>query len=185
MDRSAEAYRRFREENDESGLVDIICAHKDGLIMYLQSIVSDFHTAEELAIDTFALLGVKKPRDSGKSSFRTWLYAIGRNQAIDYLRRRKSRKETPFEDLSGYDDGSDFVERYITKERDVILHKALGELNPEHRQILWLIYFENMSIREAAEIMHKSTHAAETAASRARAALREALRKEGMTDYEN
>ena len=185
MDNSAEDYRRFREENDESGLVNIIHTHKDGLIMYLQSIVGDFHTAEELAIDTFALLGVKKPRDNRKSSFRTWLYTIGRNQAIDYLRRRKSRKETPFEDLSGYDDGSDFVERYITKERDVILHKALGKLNPEHRQILWLIYFENMSIREAAEIMHKSVHAAETTASRARAALREILKKEGLEDYED
>ena len=31
-------------------------------------------TAEKLAEDTFVLLGIKKPKNKGKSSFKTWLY---------------------------------------------------------------------------------------------------------------
>ena len=49
MDNGASSYRRFREDGDESGLIEIIRDYKDGLILYLASIVGDVHTAEELA----------------------------------------------------------------------------------------------------------------------------------------
>ena len=38
-------------------MVEIIKEYKDGLIFYLNSIVGNIHTAEELAEDTFVLLG--------------------------------------------------------------------------------------------------------------------------------
>ena len=40
MDNGASSYRRFREEDDESGLAEIIRDYKDGLILY---IYSNFH----------------------------------------------------------------------------------------------------------------------------------------------
>ena len=83
MDNGACSYRRFRDDGDESGLVEIIRDYKDGLIFYLNSFVGNIHIAEELAEDTFVFLGTKKPRDKGKGSFKTWLYTIGRNVAID------------------------------------------------------------------------------------------------------
>ena len=63
MDNGASSYRRFREDGDESGLIEIIRDYKDGLILYLNSFVGNIHTAEELAEDTFVLLGIKKPKD--------------------------------------------------------------------------------------------------------------------------
>ena len=89
MDNGASSYLRFRDDGDESVLVEIIRDYKDGLIFFLCGIVGDITVAEELAEDTFVLLGTKKPKDKGKSSFKTWLYTIGRNIAVDYLRKRK------------------------------------------------------------------------------------------------
>ena len=66
MDNGASSYRRFREYNDENGLVEIIKEYKDGLILFLAGIVGDITKAEELEEDTFVLIGVKKPRDSKK-----------------------------------------------------------------------------------------------------------------------
>ena len=57
MDNGASSYRRFREEADQSGLAEIIREYRDGLILYLNSFVGNIHTAEELAEDTFVLLG--------------------------------------------------------------------------------------------------------------------------------
>ena len=71
MDNGASSYRRFRENGDESGLVEIIRDYKDGLIFYLTGIVGDIHEAEDLVQDTFVLLGTKKPKDKGKGSFKT------------------------------------------------------------------------------------------------------------------
>ena len=92
MDNGASSYRRFRDNGDESGLIEIIRDYKDGLILYLSSIVGDLNTAEDIAEDTFVVLGTKKPKDKGKSSFKTWLYTIGRNAAIDYMRKKARKK---------------------------------------------------------------------------------------------
>ena len=118
MDKSAENYLRFREKNDESALVDIISVHKDGLIIYINTIVGDLNIAEELAIDTFALLAVKKPNDKHISSFKTWLYTIGRNLAIDYVRKkaRSTSRVTSLEDMSELEGDNDIVSEYIKKE---------------------------------------------------------------------
>ncbi len=82
MDRGSENYRRFLD-GDEAGLAEIVRDYKDGLILFLNSFVNDIHLAE----DTFVRLGTRKPKNRGKSSFKTWLYTIGRNLAIDHLRR--------------------------------------------------------------------------------------------------
>ena len=40
--------------------------------------------AEELTEDTFVRIVTRKPQFSAKYSFKTWLYTIGRNLAINY-----------------------------------------------------------------------------------------------------
>ena len=60
MDSGTFNYRRFRDGGDEDGLVEIIKEYKDGLIFYLNSIVGNIHTAEELTEDTFVSVAVLK-----------------------------------------------------------------------------------------------------------------------------
>lgn len=91
MDRGAASYRRFLDGDDE-GFVEIVRVYNDGLILYLNSFVNNISVADELAEDAFVKLGVKKPRYTGKSSFKTWLYAIGRNVAIDYIRKNAKKR---------------------------------------------------------------------------------------------
>ena len=181
MDNGASSYRRFRENGDESGLVEIIRDYKDGLMIYLTGIVGDVHTAEDLTEDTFVLLGTKKPKDKGKGSFKTWLYTIGRNIAIDHLRKRKRLKETPIElSPEQSDELEDITSAYIREQQKITIHKALRSLKPEYYQILWLQYFEQLSMKDYARIMKKSVHAAEMLASRARKALKAKLEQEGI-----
>ena len=136
MDSGTFNYRRFRDGGDENGLVEIIREYKDGLIFYLNSIVGNIHTAEELAEDTFVLLGTKKPRDKGTGSFKTWLYTIGRNIAIDSLRRRRKCElsEAEYADISA--DEASLEDSYLLEERKITVHRALNSLKPEYRQVL-------------------------------------------------
>ena len=157
MDNGASSYRRFRDNGDQNALVEIIRDYKDGLILYLTSIVGNVQTAEELAEDTFVLIGTKKPKDKGKGSFKTWLYTIGRNVAIDYLRKHSKHIEVPIDDnYAALISDEDVVESaYIKKEQKIIVHKAMRKLSPDYQQVLWLIYFEELSSKEAAKIMEK------------------------------
>ena len=117
MDNGASSYRRFRDNGDESGLVEIIRDYKDGLILYLASIVGNIRTAEELAEDTFVLLGTKKPRDKGKGSFRTWLYTIGRNVAIDHIRKYRKHSEVSIDDIELVSEEESVEAAYIRQEQ--------------------------------------------------------------------
>ena len=180
-DNGARSYRRYLE-GDEAGLVDIIREYRTGLTLYLYGFVGDFRTAEELTEDTFVKLGIRKPRDKGTSSFKTWLYTVGRHVALDYLRRNR-HTTVPLEDAPPLPGGTDPEAVYLQKERDRLLHRALDGLCPSYRQVLWLRYFENLSHREIAAILHKRVHTVEVLVSRAKTALKDQLHKEGF-DYE-
>ena len=157
MDNGASSYRRFRDDGDVQGLDEIIIEYSDGLILYLTSIVGNVQTAEELTEDTFVLLGTKKPKYKEKSSFKTWLYEV-------------------------IDDEAAVEESYIKKEQQIIVHKAMRKLPQKYQQVLWLIYFEGFSNKEAARIMKKSLRSLESILYRARKSLRSQLETEGF-DY--
>lgn len=183
MELDNELYRRFLQ-GDEAGLVQIIDTYKDGLIFYLNGIVSDLAAAEDLAEDTFLKLVLKKPRFSARSSFKTWLYAVGRNLALDHLRRRKNAPVSDDSLSSLRAPEADLELRCIRQEKLRSVHAAMKKLKPEYRQVLWLIYFEDFSCAQAGKILKKSTHNTEMLVSRARRALKNQLIKEGF-DYED
>ena len=179
MDNSASSYRRFRDQGDESGLAEIIRQYRDGLIYYLLSIVGDIHAAEELCEDVFVLLGTKKPRDKGIGSFKTWLYTIGRNRALNYLKKHRVCAAISTEELGEFADERYCPERTVLiEEQRISLHDAMNRLKPEYRQILWLYYFEGFSLKEAATILKKSVRSTEVLISRARQSLRLQLEME-------
>ena len=183
MDNGASSYRRFLD-GDRFALVEIIRDYKDGLIFFLNGFVKDLGVAEELAQDTFVRLYVKKPKYSEKSGFKTWLYGIGRNVALDYIRKRGKQDYTPIDEIEIPDSMQEPESVYFDGQKKVVLHNALCRLKAEYHQILWLFYFEDMSVKEAARIMKKTENNINVLLHRARNALKEELLKEGF-NYEN
>ncbi len=180
MDNGAVCYRRFHD-GDDNAFVEIIKDYKDGLILYLCGITGNVHLAEDLTEDTFVKLITKKPKFSEKSAFKTWLYAIARNVAFDYLRKNKGIQQVSTEELHSLQSDEDSLERaYIKEEEKIELHKAMEKLIPDYRQVLWLTYFEEFSAKETSLIMKKSVHSVETLLYRARRSLKAELEKEGF-----
>lgn len=180
MDNGAVCYRRFLD-GDDNAFVDIIKDYKDGLTLYLWGITGNPITAEDLTEDAFVKLVTKKPRFSGKSIFKTWLYSIARNIAYDFLRKNPKGMEISTEELLEIQCSGDLLEQaYIKEEEKIELHKAMDTLPPQYKQVLWLTYFEELSNKDVAMIMHKSVHSIETMLYRARICLREKLEKEGF-----
>ncbi len=179
MDIGAENYHRFLD-GDNNGLAEIIREYKDGLILYLRSFAEDIYQAEEFAEDTFVKLVINRPRFGNKSSFKTWLYAIGRNVALDQARKRSRHREVSIDECPEIAEEISLERSYLLEEQKIRLHGAMKKLKAEYRQILWLIYFEDFTNREAAVVMKRSTHSVETLVYRARLALKKQLEKEGF-----
>ena len=184
MDNGASSYRRFLE-GDDDGIVEIIKDHKDGLMLYLNSFVQNIHLAEDLTEDTFVKLIARRPRFSGKSTFKTWLYAIGRNVALDFLRKNAKLPTVSAEEaMTLIADEADVARQYLCSERKLQVHKALKQLNDEYRQVLVLVYFEDFQNDQVASIMGKSKKQIENLVYRAKLSLKSELEKEGFV-YED
>ena len=184
MDNGASSYRRFLD-GDNSGLRDLIEEYRLPLQMFILSIVKSNEMAEESAIETFVKLASKKPRYTGKASFKTWLFRIGRNTAVDMLRKEKKTNTVSIEDINESVSVQPSPEDiYIKEERSRQLISSMKKLKSEYYTVLWLRYFEDMQVKEIAPVIKKSEGNTKVLLSRAREALKNQLGKDGF-DYED
>ena len=180
MDHGAQAYSRYLD-GDDGGLAEIIRDYSTGLTVFLCSVTGDLAGAEEVMEDVFFRLAAKKPKFKGKSSFKTWLYAIGRNAALDYVRRRAKYAENPVEDyLNGAPSGENPERDLLQAETNRTLYACIGRLPPDYRQALTLSYFEELDNGQVAAVMKKNRRQVENLLYRAKAALKQELEKEGI-----
>ena len=179
MDNGASSYRRFLE-GDTNAIIDIIADYREGLVLFINSIVNDFCTAEEIAEDTFVKICADKPDFSGKCSFKTWLFTIGKNAAINSMKKKSRHSEVPIDDFYSIADKEDIEQNYIRDEDKRHLLRALEKLNDDYRQVLYLVYFENFSNTETAKIMKKSERQIRNLLYRSKESLRNILEKEGF-----
>ncbi len=185
-------YNRFHKEKDEEALLELIKRHRDSLALFICGFVHDMDMAQELTLDTFAEIAAGPTFFSGRSSFRTWLFSIGRNLALKYIRKQQrfrtltGNEDTDTEESPGSSSSerSDLPEMEILKdERNRQLYDALSKINEDYRRILVLLYFEEMSVDEVSRIMGKNKKQIYNLADRGKKALKEELQRSGF-EYE-
>lgn len=98
MDNGAASYRRFID-GDQEAFGEIVDLYRENLIFFIHRYVNDLDTAEDLAEDAFVELIVHPERFEGKSSLKTFLFAIARNKAVDWLRKHKRMKPVPLDEV--------------------------------------------------------------------------------------
>ena len=179
MDDGASSYHRFLT-GDTDGLTEIVHMYYDGLVLYLNTWLNNIHDAEDMAEETILVLTTKRPKYKGQASFKTWLYAIGRNVTGKYLRKKRRLLPVEPEDMMLLiSQEQDAASEYFRDEEKRTLHKCLYRLLPDYRRVLWLKFFENMSTEEIAKTMGKTVHSVYHSFERAKEALREEMDREG------
>ena len=179
-DQGGISYEKYLRGDDE-GMAELIRMYRDGLILYLNTYTGNLQEAEDLAMDSFVKLGVNRPKNRELASFKTWFYTIARNLAINHLRKKARSREVSLDVCNEMaDDRITLEQQFIRKEQMIRVHQSMQKLSPNHRQILWLTYFEGFTAKQSAQVMHRSVHAAEALLSRARKALRHQLEEEGF-----
>ncbi|MBR6807464.1 MAG: RNA polymerase sigma factor [Clostridia bacterium] len=179
MDKGQDYYERYLKD-DEDALIDILREYRDGLVLYINTYVRNMSLAEEIALDTFTKLTIKRPRFHGEGSFKTWLYSIGRNLALDTLRKQKNH--VPLDEVESVITADSLIEEeYLRSEKNAAVRRCMHKLKPEHTQALWLVYFENFAYADAAKVMKKTRRQFDSLIFRARTSLKSELEKEGFT----
>ena len=180
MDNGKDCYLRFLA-GDEDGLVGLLRLYRSGLILYVNTFTHNIFDAEDVVQDVFVKLCLKKPRYRDSASFKTWLYTIARNKALDFL-RKKNAHDAPeaIDDADLADEEAAVEESYLQQEKQQLVREAMRALKPEYAQVLFLTYFEDLSNQQTAKIMKRSVHSVETLNYRARKALKLLLEQEDV-----
>ena len=87
-DADAELYRAWLAGNGVA-LESLVARHSDALVRFAYSYTGDEAAAEDVAADAFAVLVFKRRPFAEGARFRTYLYKIARNKALDLLRRNR------------------------------------------------------------------------------------------------
>ena len=177
MESGASSYRRFLN-GDEKGLAEIVNMYGDNLMLFINSFVNNLTLAEDIMEDVFMELVVKRHNFKEESTFKTYLFAMGKNKAFNVL--KKNKRCTYIEDKE-IEDEKRFEDNLIKNEEQKHIHEALKKLPKDYKTVLYLIYFEDMSYNEIERIMKKNNKQIKNLAYRARIALKEILGKEGFS----
>ncbi len=178
-----QAYERYLQ-GEEDTLRVLLERYRESLTLFLFGYVHNMEDAEELMLDAFAVTVAGESRFLGKSSFKTWLYGIGRNLARRHLRKQRLLNGS-FRQIDDRDQMKDQPEALaLVKERDRMLYQAIETLPRDYRQTLYLLEIEGMSVEEASSIMGKTKKQLYNLAFRSRQALRAALGKLGVEDMQ-
>ena len=135
--------------------------------------------AEEVLQTVYLKIFEGKARYRGEASLKTWLFAVIRKTAIGEYRKRVLRNlvflgssEQPRERPALTDAPSAVFEKSETQK---VFRVALAKLPPRQREALHLVFYQDLSLREAADVMGISIGSARQHYERGKKHLREWL----------
>jgi RNA polymerase sigma factor (sigma-70 family) len=139
---------------------------------------TDKAEAEDILQDSFVKIFFNIKEFSGTGSFIGWLRKVAVNTSIThYHKNLKFRYHIEIEEFVSVETGvSSFEEDFFTSDE---LYKVLNELPAGYRMVFNLYAIEGYKHKEIAEILGIDTNTSKSQYSRAKAAIREKLKKLG------
>ncbi|MGI8924097.1 MAG: RNA polymerase sigma factor [Fimbriimonadales bacterium] len=151
---------------DSSAIGALYEMYGERIFRYTYRMLNNRSDAEDATAETF-LRVIRRSADlRADGAFRTWLFRIARNLCIDKLRQH-SLLELPHD--ASYGAGEDRTALRVA------VRQALNDLPSDYREPLILCDLEEVSAREAADVLGISVPALKSRLYRGRRALRDKL----------
>jgi RNA polymerase sigma-70 factor (ECF subfamily) len=139
------------QQGDPEAFRSLVNRYERQLLYYLMRFTQNpEHAADALQeVWVTAFRGLKHLR--APEAFRVWLYQITHDRIVSLV-RREARKEEVLEALKDEPIADECYEDHRFENAELV-HRALGSLSPEHREVLTLRFLEYLSLEEIAETL--------------------------------
>jgi len=153
---------------DTDAFSQLVRRYEDRVIRFQLRMTGCRETALDLAQETFLRAFQALASWQPSAQFRTWLFRIASNAAIDHLRRNRQFNHVPLEENDEF--GCEIsVERLLSADQQMrILAKAVAQLPKKYSEALLLRELEGMSYSEIALLLDVSEGTVKSRISRAR-----------------
>ncbi len=166
------------QQGDQGAFEELVRTHSDKLYASVLRLVGDRKDAEEATQEAFLRAWRSIGRFKGQSSFFTWLYRIGINEAKRRIERRPKAEmlslDAEREETGSVSRRPDHRDADPTMKGQLL--DSISNLSFEYRAPLVLRDIEGLSAREGAETMEISEAAFKSRLHRARMKVRKELK---------
>ena len=130
------------------------------MMRYAKKFLFGYEDAEDLVQEVFIKAYSNIQSFDTSRKFSSWLYRIAHNEFINAI-KKKGKEHLPLlnlDTLFPHPVSGETADREINiQESRQMLNKCLGKLDPKYREPLVLYYFEELSYKEIADILHIPT----------------------------
>jgi RNA polymerase sigma-70 factor (ECF subfamily) len=169
----------IRRQNITDALRLLMQRHGRAVYRYCREALRDAALAEDVHQQVFMQAYRDLPRFAGRSSVRTWLFAVARHRVLDAAkarRRLQARRQAALAEVPELDDVPDSRPSPIEVLDDARLGQALvaclSELGEDARTAVLLRYHQGLSFQEMAELCGENPAVLHARVSRALRRLR-------------
>ena len=166
---------------DQGAFQRLYTRHSVRIFRFLMRLVQNKATAEEFVNEVFMEIWQHAGRYEGRSSPTTWMMAIAHNKAVSGLRKRREATgvdDAAMAEMADLDDNPEQTTQKQDKGR--IMRTCIARLSPDHREILDLVYYQELSVGEAADVLGIPENTVKTRMFYARKKLSELLVERGI-----
>ena len=140
------------KQHDKKGISILYDHYSAALLGVIHRVVNDHEVAEEILQDVFVKIWQRSDQyDSSKGRLFTWTLNIARNAAIDFIRVKKNQHKN--QDIDNVVHRIDEHNQLIPSVDSMDMKKIAATLEPNHRSIIDLIYFNGYTQMETAEAL--------------------------------
>ncbi|MEE8585313.1 MAG: sigma-70 family RNA polymerase sigma factor [Acidobacteriota bacterium] len=137
-------------QGDLEAFEELYASYKRRIFAYLFRTLSSREKAEEALNEVMLSVWKGAPRFRGDSRLSTWVFGIARHKALNHLGRQGLPIEESDKALEAADEKEGMEERLIRKD---LVKRALGHLSPQHREVVELTFFAELSYQEIAGVV--------------------------------
>lgn len=178
---------RAAQRGDEGAFEALVRGYDQGVLRLASNLLRNEQDAFDAYQETFLRVYRNLHTFRFDCNFRTWLYRIVTNICLDYLRKRKVRKEesTHLETADGEVDRMSVVaeenphgdpqRELLSRQMRDRVKKALEELTPRERMVFEMRHYQGMRLRAIGDALGTTEEAAKNCLFRATQKMRAAL----------
>lgn len=145
---------------------------------YLCRLLNNDSMVEDVFVDAYNEIWNSAKNFQGNSSALSWMTGVARNVAMNMLKKKRHHEDIDQLDYQPADAQDSELDR---DEKTAIIYRALGELKPQHREILGLALLREYSYQTVAEILQIPVNTAKTRVFYAKELLMKQLTKMGIS----
>jgi len=175
---------------DEDALRQLYALLGQRMTAYAARLTGDSDAANDVVQESLVAVWQSAGRFRGESRVIAWLLGIVHHKALNYLRRnrkpwslflhRERREDANDDEIEIAGDQPPLPDQVSRSEQQQALHAGIQALSLEHRMVIDLVFYQELSLAETAEVCGCPVGTVKSRLNYAKSSLRGALTRAGI-----